>query len=519
MAQTITATELATTAIANVRRVSHKIQFMWDGSNYTPETSYCQSWEAEHQSANPGAGIATIGNSMAARAGIVLRNESGRFSQLLTTGALYANIGNGKMCLAKANIQAGFLNSGNAAELLNQFTGYIVGATEDKQAGTITLECDDMSAMLRNRRVSTIVYAPRSPVTYDGSPGAYIQLVIDAVNTDLPAGRQISTSLDAGRFGLDYAWCEDEDAWEEIKKVAEADGGRLYFDHSGVLHYEDASHLLLNTHASPTFSMTVANFADLTHSWQWQQPPANHIIVHVNPRYVAPLEEIYICGENLQVKPGATLTHKAEFRNAAWDVLDPVANTDYVAITPGGMDKTSSLTVTATATSKKATFTIVNNHAYETLILHHLQLRGRPVLMKQVDKVEVTDDDSIAQYGKITMEVDNPMIQGRKHGETIANMQLARLKTPIQATTITNVPCIPWLELGDRLTVVDANSGTNHAMYIVGDIRGIDASDPGNAVFTQRALTLLPAGNLWPRTDYFEVARTALGTTGGKYFW
>lgn len=513
MAQDITGTELAATAIAGVRQVVHRVKCYWDGVNGTDETAYVKSWSTEMQSANLGVNIATFGNAMSGSASVVLRNEAGRFSQL-KSGAVSA-----AMYHTKVTIEAGFKNSSGVGEYLNQFTGYVVGVTEDKTGGTVTLDCDDISAMLRHRRVSTQVYAPLTPSTYNGSAGAYIQKIIDAVNADLPAGRQISTSLDAGRFGLDYAWCEDDSAWEEITTVAEADGGRLYFDHSGVLHYEDATHLLIAPHDTSVFTFTGAYFSDLGHQWQWQSPPVNHVVVNVMPRYVGAEDLLYTCGEHLRVKAGASITHKAEFNQAAWAIIDPVSGVDFVAITAGGMDKTDSVTVTGTATARKATLTIANSHAYETLHLHLLQLRGYPILQRQVDKVEDEDATSIAAYGKVTQTIQNPYIQSRRHAEAIRDMVLDRRKSPMQATALSGIPCIPWLELGDRVTVTDAASGTNHAFYIVGDMRGIDFSSPDSATFVHKRLTLLPATGLFPRTDYFEVARTALGPAGGKLFY
>jgi len=507
--QSTTGTQLATTALAAYRRPSLAVSFLWNGSDWTDETPYVMRWDTMVESAYTDKGIAIVGNSKSGTANITLSNKTNRFSPFLTTGALYDYIGGAKLPRHKVKIYAGFYNSSSVAENLPRFVGFVKEATEDTIAQTVTLYCEDLAVELKGREIHTTTQVATTP-------GDWIDYIIAAVNLQLTAESRtnITTSVDAGRFSIDFAWMQGETAWEEIKAVAEADGGRVYFDHSGVLRYEDMSHVLLGAHASSVFTFTGARYAGLTHSWTIKEPPINAVTVQYFPRFIANREVIYSCGERLLIRPGETIEHKASFREPAYSVLDPVADTDYQAVTAAGFDMTSDITITATAYSKQATLSIENT-GNDSLYMWRNQLRGNLVAKREMDEVEYEDATSIAQYGKNHVQISSPLIQGRRHATAIAHFTIDRNKDPKQGIVLQGIPAIPYLEVSDRVTVQETKSGTNHDCFIMRTWEGQDFTDPDNATYTQ-SIWGLPVTDLFPYSDYYEISRSALGTGAGK---
>jgi hypothetical protein len=501
----LTATDtLKANAVLNYRVPCLKVSFQWDGENWTDEGAYVLAWERTIESARVESGAAIFGSAVAGKASITLDNTTNRFSQYATGGAIYDYISNGKFQRMPVKIEAGFVDTGAGAEYLTQFVGFVVNITEDATEKTVTLYCEDQSVELRNRRLSTSVVAGKSA-------GEWVEIVTGCVNDSLTAESRanIPYSVDEGRFAYDFLWMEDDYVWDEFNRLAEADGGRFYFCPSGSLRYEDPTHLLLDTTSRHTF--TTAKFANLTHQWQWQQPPVNHVIVRYRPRYIAAYEVIYRASEVLVIKPGETLNHKAEFSNAVWAIVDPVASVDYVAINAARQDCTSDLTVgTLTEYAKSATIPLTNGNTYETLYVTRLQLRGYPIGFRDVDSIEKTNTTSIAQYGKTTRTVSNPYIMSYRHADAIGQFTIDREKDPKQVIGLRGIPAIPWLEVSDRITVVEADSGTNVDAYILRETQGMSFMNPQDAKYYQH-IDALPVTSLYPYSDYFQIGVTALG--------
>lgn len=479
MGQSTSGTSLTTTAVAATRRLTCKIYFDWDNVGFSDnltgwydETQYLKSLRGNLQALNWQRSVAGVGGGVSNSVDAVLRNPDlgggtgRRFSPSNASGPLYAKIGGGKIYMVRAAVLTGFY-SGSTPERLRQITGYITAVSENTQAETISLEIRDRgvdSALCRN---STALYQ-------NTAAKVYLDTLVTLTGRDpIASGDRL---FDVGAAQSEFQWLDDETIWDEIAIVAEAQAGRIWFDKDGDLHFDDSTHWVkgnANAWDDPTTyqaTFTVASFADLEPVYDtdsiW-----NHIIVEYSPRYRGWEQPVYTASEIITVAPSeSNKVHRAQFHNPVVSAITPVAETDYMACTGGGVDITDKVTVSMTAYGASAKLLISNSSTEYTAYLTTLQVRGTPLVSDAPIKYETEDATSIGLYGRRTWTVRrNPYIQNEPHAKMVANFLLSRFKDPIQIIRLRKVPARPWLEPGDRILVTEASTGIDDE-YLITDI-------------------------------------------------
>jgi len=193
-----------------------------------------------------------------------------------------------------------------------------------------------------------------------------------------------------------------------------------------------------------------------------------------------------------------------------------VQGTDFVALTAGGTDISGDVTVSPSTKAARSTLTISNSNSSYTAYMYVLQLRGYPLLAEQAVRVEVEDATSIAQYGRRTERIRSSYIRSRAQAEAIAGFRLARYKAPPLTLTLAGAPAAPWLETGDRVTVVESLTGISDDFFIAVIRWEYDGG-------IEQTLDLVRAEDLYPYTNYFQMGTTKFGGSGtsgsGRLLW
>jgi hypothetical protein len=526
MGQDISATALETTAAAASRRVRVRLRVDWADAGFgsegswTDESAYVKTAAGNHEAVSAARSVAPVGRGVSDRVTVVCRNpecaapDSGlRFSPSNTNGTLYAYIADGGVYMKRATFEIGFYD-GATPEYLRQITGYIVDAQEDFERRTVTFTIRDRAADAALTQASTALYTEYTAKQYMQALAALLER--DAVDV----GDQ---QFDLGIAVTPYQWADDESLWDEMGIVAEAQMGRIWFDKDGDLHFDDASHFIKPSSDSfddPTTSQatfTVASFSNLAPQVRYDLI-YNHVLVEYQPRYVAQQQTIFSAGDILPVRPTATyssghLDFKAEFRYPVWSVTTPAADTDYVAVTAGGTDITSDISISKTDYASHSDLEITNNNADYTAYLTKLALRGYPLLTEATAKYETSDATSISAYGKRTMAIrSNPYVQTYRHAQAIGDFALARYKDPQRRVRLSGVPARPWLEVGDRVTVTETLTDIDEDYFI--EAMGWTFDGKRYAM----NLDLVRAGDMFPYSTYFILGTSAYGTTA-RLFW
>lgn len=520
MAQDTSGTSIVTNAMSSSRTPSIRLLVDWANvgfanvASWTDESQYVLSARGEMQALDYGKSISAIGAGVSNVVYVTCRNPkvtsggSGfRFSASNANGPLYAYIGDGKIHMTRAIVQIGL-----SGEYLRQITGYIVDAPEDYANRQVIFE-------IRDRAVEFALSRHASTLFTNTTAKAYLQYLCGILDKDLVATSD--QQFDNGLVEIEYAYLDNERVWEEMGLVAEAQAGRIWFDKDGDLHFDDGAHFVkpgLNAWDDPTISQATLSTADFL-ACNPRYPANtvyNHIQVEYQPRYIAIEQNIYTASETNIIPASGTREIICEFTYPVDSIITPVPNTDYVAVTSGGTNITSGITIKLTSNANQATLTISNNNAAFAAYLVKLELRGYPLLSEQPSRYEIEDATSIAQYGRRTYSIRNPYVQSYRHGEMVGGLLSARYKTPVQNITLRGVRGLPWLEPGDRITVEEELAGVNED-YFIGKINWSFAPNQGYTM----TLELMRAADLYPHTDYFVIgtSRYGMGTGRGRLFW
>jgi hypothetical protein len=285
--------------------------------------------------------------------------------------------------------------------------------------------------------------------------------------------------LAEGQNTLPYLWFNDADAWSEISKIAEAEQGRIYFDECGKFCFKNKYSLIVDTD-SKTSQVTITGTTlgkdyDLIENIE---DVFNYITVESKGRTKdAAITDLWTYGGAPEgvvndVPPGGTIEIWAELDNPCQreDFVTPVATTDYVANTikdGTGQDLTSSISIVVTLFSQKVLFTITNSSSVAGCFLTTLKIRGKAIREQATIKGLAEDTTSQGQYGKRMLSVSNDYIITQAQANNLAGYYLQQYKDPVPKVEGLSIKPIPYLQLGDRITLTDSEYyHVNHDYWV-----------------------------------------------------
>ena len=503
--QSTAGTSLPASRTAN-RAARCRVTIQWNGSTWADESGRLISANGTMESINMSEGILGIGAGKADSATLYLDNNGKRYCDWYSDGALYDWIQNGNWKGTPVRIQLGYDDASGNPEYVYVHRGYI-----DEITTYITSRGHRAQIRSVDKAGYWLQHQSKSPLYHNYRTDEFMQVLVNL----LPVAIRPTLTADIGLFNLPWCWIDDENIWQEMSRLAEAEGGRIYFapTDDNTLLFENATHFLLSPHTG-----SVATFA-IT-DWQQLVVPAsfqnywNHVIVDYTPYRLAPRQVLWQhTGEILAVKPGATETVTARFDKPAWVVDDPVGDVDMIAVTSGGTrlqfstDDEEYITVNVTTWAQQAELEIINNLDM-TAFFVRLRLMGRPVESGDTEQVEATaSGDLVDKAGKRTKHITgNPYIQTKEHAQALADFMLERGQEVRKAPPLVNLDGMPWLEIGDRVTVTEQGS-TSLGDFFVNQIPWKWESGKGMSM----SPVCMPAG-LFAYDDYFILGTNTLGS-------
>ena len=313
--------------------------------------------------------------------------------------------------------------------------------------------------------------------------------------TDVTSG---DWQLDIDDSEIQYIWLDDEYIWMKLQEAAEAAGGMIYFDHSGVLRFEGMQHWVDESdHTTSQFTYTTAKLVDLNPEYRYNDGYSSVLVQYIR-RSEGYTDIVWDDEEPELIPPGETIKRIARLYYPCTTIEDPVAETDYSCVTTGGVPKNDDVTVTITSYAAQVDVEITNDNATYAIITLDLALRGRPLVggpNTEVRKLTAAGYISDTKEFPIT---GNQCVQSFAQAEKLATFYRDRLERVPCIFNIPASPARPWLELGDRVTVVVSDEGINHEAYIV----GINLSYEEGAFLM--SLRCLEADYLYPVSTYYN---------------
>lgn len=436
-----------------VRVLSHKVEVAWDGLNYVDESAYVVTVTGVSELTDPGSGLASVGRTVADSCAITLDNSTGRFSPNNATAALYPLISraaapqNAGGYFRPVRVELGFLSG-----RLRVFTGVIVNPDERWAERQVVLTCRDRWLPLVRKRVSTALQQDKRP---DELIAAWLTA----------SGLGYGSSLEISERVIAYGWLDDESVGEDINRLLEADGGLCYFDRDGTLIYKSGSWAARP--AASVYTFTVSRVEALEPDWSFDER-LDRVAVTIRPRYAARYATLWEGPADLSVGPGETITLTAHFRDPVLAVANPAystteADSDWVARNAANAlletAGASSVAVTVSGTYAQSRTVTITNNAAERAYLPQLRLRGQALPADAEQRVYAGSGDQVAT-------LDNPYVQTIDHGQALADARLARQQVVRQTVALRGVPAQPHLEVADRVTVTEADTGIDREFFI-----------------------------------------------------
>ena len=423
------------------------IDWDFDGS-YTDESSRLISANGELRFSPPETTIFSP-RGTADRATVTLNNHDGRYSALLTSGALYASLSGGGAYHAPMYLEVSIDGGSNYDRV---FTGVIKipveAAPTMRQAATITLDCRSRDELVLSRRTSTMQVDFAAWHNADMTESELMaELLLDAglIAADY--------TLDAGLFVIPWVWVKDASVVEACWQLAAACGGRFYADPDGEFRYENAYHWLTSPHLTSQATLTEANYQRLQPAYD-DRELYNAVTVTAAPRAIGPYETLWTADQVYSVAPGATVAVTAELNAPAY----VMANPSYSAVSAGGSDLSSSVSCTPIKYAQQVRLDITNSHATQTAYISGLSIAGQAVEAADVVERTVVSANTFwdDRPGRARTLSGNPWIQNSTQAEYLATFLRDRHETPRLSYKVSGYRGDPALRLGDRVTINDA---------------------------------------------------------------
>lgn len=501
---------LASSRTAN-RAQCFKLEIQWDGSNWINESAYVIDLTVTQSAVSGDASPAAVGSGIAGEARILLNNGSRRFTPWNAGGALYSYISSGQWHGRAVRISFGYLNASGVPEYMQVFIGKIKSFTPSVVGQNVDLVALDYGSLLAAHKA-------RSPLYHNYR----VDQLIEAYVALLPEAIRPTVQADKGMMTIPWHYLDDDSIFGEISRLAEAEGGRIYFDYQGQLIFENAAHLVSGAHGTSQMTFSVNDWSELYVSADWRAY-YNHIEVWYHPIRLMPIGEIWASREIHRVPAGQSKTITAKFDAPAYYVLQPEADKDYIATSPGGQKRTEDISITALAQgtnlwAQQAELQVTNSGEYD-LLLRRLRLRGRSLLSGDEEKVEISQTDALAERsGRITLSIrDNLAIQTKVQAERLRDILAQRYKAPVEKASLDDLKVVPWLELGDRVTVTERNGELNVDFFV----ESITYRASGRGIWMR--LELVRADGLFAYPNqYFILGTNTLGsssTNPGRAFY
>lgn len=482
------------------RKIRGKLEVNWnkDGSTWTDESSNLigasgsQRMLALWQMA--GGGQAQPSWS----ATFNMRNASDRYSPTNSGSPLYANIRYNKGHGIPIRFSMGLWN-GSSFDYTRLFTGYMdaIGISSTREDRATSACMDNSLPLLQDKKTTTM----------------YLEQYADDWLTVLASeGGVAATDFDEGLFAIPFCWLDDENLWTEMCKAANADGGWLFFDRNGTLTFENAEAWAADArHTSSQLTFSVSRVRDYNLAFQWQDV-YNEVIVEYAPRVQKGAAVLYELDEVVRVLPGETRSITARLRFPASSINAPVANKDYYIVSNSGEDLTGDVTVGLTKYAQRVEVQFASSHAFHVAYVNEFRLSGRPLVGYQAlqEKLQSTDSDigdPSSSTAKTLRVGGNEYIQSVAQARFLAELLRDRSKKARQIFIAREMPAIPTLQPGDRVTAVESGSGLNHAAFLT----SINWRYGGGAYGAD--YEMMDAASWYLYDAYFELGTDTLGSS------
>lgn len=406
---------------------------------------------------------------------VLLDNSDKRF-----TAEFDSTIGTALLPYRPSKMLMGFLVNGAIDKVMPVFKGLTDTIKESKLDRTVSFSGFDYLSYLDKLELESDMYVNQRSD----------QIIADIL-TDAGFGSS-QYILDEGLNTVGYAWFEKgTTAGERLRKICEAEEGRLYQDEYGYIRFENRRKFLESPHNTVQWTFNANDILD----WKVDDSVKiiNKCIVIGTPRSEGELSEIWKDGIVEKLEKDEVKEIWAKFENPCISIEALVAGIDYAANEAedgGGTDRSSNVSIALEAFAQDAKLTITNSSGV-TVYLVSLRLMGTPAIITSTIQQSYQDDNSINKFDESILKIENDFIDNDSFAKYLAKAIVTKYKDPLKRVRIL-IRGVPHLQLLDKIQVYDRDLAT-YKNYRVMGIQGTYALGEFLQWLTLREITTYEA--------------------------
>lgn len=261
-------------------------------------------------------------------------------------------------------------------------------------------------------------------------------------------------------------------AGEAIRKLVQAENGRMWLDESGVFRFENAE----TSETDPVMELTDYQIIKLTPSSDNQI--VNRVTVQAELRELQEWQIIYektseakTVSENLWVIPAnGEMTQEINLEDPCYNIENPTLGKNstvswFTALKSDGTEVTAKVEAELTINTNSATIVFKNSNSFAVEV-DEMHLWGTPAKVYDVLTYEARNDDSIKKYGDHSLTItDNEFFQSVDSAKTFADAVVTDNSEP-NGVLEAEVKGDFSLQIGDEVTIPsDGVNGTYAGTY------------------------------------------------------
>lgn len=342
--------------------------------------------------------------------------------------------------------------------IVPRFAGLTETLDPDLSEDTISIRALDFASEMMSREVTDM----------NSGMGMYQNMNSKILIRELGFRAGLSESdmiLEEGKQDIPFAWFREGSVWFYMKNIAEAEGGRVFFDEEGILRFWNRNHIDVDAVASGAVASLSMN--EWVKSMRFRVEAnrlKNHVIVKSNPRVVQANQPVWSLEATVEMAVGENLVvwaniNDEEGRDMPCTTLDEPekdGSTSYFKANDSsdgtGEDRTNSVNLVSFDAFGTAAKMIFDNQYGSNVFLTKVVIYGRPAKIVKEISVEKEDEGSISLYGRETLQIENDFITSEDFANNIASDKLFNKKNPTDLVDLETIG-IPYLQLGDLLSV------------------------------------------------------------------
>lgn len=254
------------------------------------------------------------------------------------------------------------------------------------------------------------------------------------------------------------------DAGNILAKLVQAENGALWLDEKGIIRFAPR---VADLGKTPVYTFDESNIIDISPSRT--DGIYNRVRIKADIRAVQDNQPIFSvlnedgyehpeADDTYRLKANATTDIWLSFDNPIWSANStPVLNgaqtdSSFTAVDLGGDAVTSNITVTGTLFSNSMKLTFTNLNPFQ-VSLSFLEIWGEPAKVVDTIDYDAYDEDSVEQFGEMTLEItDNEFFGSYANADSFA-MDILRTRAGYSPTLTMKVKGNPALQLGDIIQV------------------------------------------------------------------